>query len=131
MAVTEVDTLLCFFFLLSCLFITLRISYMIGSSAVIAALFTLLRTFYLQHPSIRGFRSFSFSWKFAIKFGCYGNLKLLQAYMRKKGKKCHLLISHCRYFDKTFIEMLFERCLFPCYLPISLSEPKALCKHGI
>ena len=42
------------------------------------------------------------------KCGCYGNLYLPLTY-NEKNENWHLLLSHCRYFDKTFIEMFLER----------------------
>ena len=41
-----------------------------------------------------------------VNFGCFGNLKFPLTYMGKIEK--HLLLCHCRYFDKTFTEMFLE-----------------------
>ena len=40
-------------------------------------------------------------------FGCYGNLKFSLTY-NGKSENWHLLLSHCRYFDKSFAEMFAE-----------------------
>ena len=41
-------------------------------------------------------------------YGCYGNFLLLLTYNGKKKENWHLLLSHCRYFDKSFTEMFLE-----------------------
>ena len=40
-------------------------------------------------------------------FGFYGNLKFPLTY-NWKSENCDLLLSHCRYFDKSFTEMFVE-----------------------
>ena len=40
-------------------------------------------------------------------FHCYGNLKFPLAY-NGKSENWHLLLPHCRYFDKRFTEMIVE-----------------------
>ena len=42
-----------------------------------------------------------------VCFRCYGNLKFPLAY-NGKSENCPLLLSHCRYFDKSFTEMFLE-----------------------
>ena len=39
-------------------------------------------------------------------FGCYGNWKFPLTY-NKKSENWYLLLSHCRYFDKSFAQ-IFE-----------------------
>ena len=40
-------------------------------------------------------------------FGCYSNFKFPLAY-NGKNENWHLLLFHCRYFDKSFLEMFVE-----------------------
>ena len=40
-------------------------------------------------------------------FRCYGNLKFLLTY-NGKSETWHLVLFHCRYFDKLFSEMFIE-----------------------
>ena len=42
-----------------------------------------------------------------MNFGCYGNFKFPLSY-NGKSENWDLLLSHCKYFDKSFTEMFVE-----------------------
>ena len=53
---------------------------------------------------------FFFVYPYRIISGCYGNLQLTLAY-NGRNEKWHLLLIHCRYFDKSFTEISLEKSL--------------------
>ena len=46
---------------------------------------------------------------FLLPLVCYSNLKFPLTY-NGKSENLHLLLSHCRYFDKSFSKMFVEWC---------------------